>query len=94
VLAVWRECHRPARIRVPRETTFEQEGDAAGVREVRRLGIECVPSAGEPTRSVGIFGVLLGRFGGVILTVMWSETGCVDGAASPTSFLRTQGISL
>jgi hypothetical protein len=28
---------------VPSKTTFEREGDAAGVREDRQLGIECVP---------------------------------------------------
>jgi hypothetical protein len=50
-------------------------------------------SAGESSPSVGILGGLLYRFGGVMLTVMYSVTGCVDRAASPTSFLRTQGIS-
>jgi hypothetical protein len=51
-------------------------------------------SAGESesSPSVGIGGLLC-RFGGVTLTVMYSVTGCVDRAASPTSFLRTQGIS-
>jgi len=33
------------------------------------------------------------RSGGVMLTVMYSVTGCADRAASLTSFLRTQGMS-
>jgi hypothetical protein len=50
-------------------------------------------SAGESSFSIGILGRLLYRFRGVMLTVMYSVTGCVDRAASPTSFSRTQGIS-
>jgi hypothetical protein len=51
-------------------------------------------SAVELSSWVGMLGVLLYRFRGVMLTVMYSVTGCVDRAASPTSFSRTQGISV
>jgi hypothetical protein len=50
-------------------------------------------SAGESSSSVGIVGRLLSGFGIVMLTVMYSVTGCVDRAAFPPSFSRTQGIS-
>jgi hypothetical protein len=50
-------------------------------------------SAGESSPSVGILGGLLHGFGGVILTDMYSVTGCVDRADSRTSFSRAQGIS-
>jgi hypothetical protein len=50
-------------------------------------------SAGESLLLVGILGGMLYRSGGVILTVRYSVTGCVDGAASPRSFSKTQGIS-
>ena len=43
--------------------------------------------------SIGILEGLLYGFGGVILIVMYSVTGCVDRAATPTTFSRTQGIS-
>jgi hypothetical protein len=43
---------------------------------------------------VGILGGLLYRFGDVMLTVRYRVTGCVDRAACPTSFSRTQGISV
>jgi hypothetical protein len=52
-------------------------------------------SEGEWSSLVGIVGGLLYGFGGVILTVRCSVTGCVDRAraASPTSLSRIQGIS-
>jgi hypothetical protein len=50
-------------------------------------------SEGESSSSVCIHGGLLHKFGGVMLTVMYRVTGCVDRVASSTSFLRTQGIS-
>jgi hypothetical protein len=50
-------------------------------------------SAGESSSSVGIHGGLLHRFGDVMLIVMYRVTGCVDRAASPRAFSRTQGIS-
>ena len=50
-------------------------------------------SAGESSSSVGIVGGLLYGFGGVMFTVMHSVTGCVDRAASSTSFSRKQRIS-
>jgi hypothetical protein len=49
-------------------------------------------SVGESSSLVGIRGLLY-RFVDVMLTVMYSVTGCVDSAASPRSFARTQGIS-
>lgn len=48
---------------------------------------------GEPSCPVGILGELLYRFGGVMLTVMYSVIGSVERAAAPPSFSRTQGIS-
>ena len=50
-------------------------------------------SARNSTSLVGILGGLSNRFGGVVLTVMYNVTGCVDRAASSTSFSRIQGIS-
>jgi hypothetical protein len=51
-------------------------------------------SVGTSTSLVGILGgLLLYRFGGAILTDMYSMTGCVDRAAPLTLFSRRQGIS-
>ena len=57
-----------------------------------RPGIEG-SSTRESSSLAGILCELLYRFGGVMLTVMYSVTGWVDRAVSPTSFSRTQGIS-
>ncbi len=64
----------------------------SGAGNWMRLGI-VASSAEELSPSVGIHGGLLHRFGGVMLTVMYRVTGCIDRPASPTSFSRTQGIS-
>jgi hypothetical protein len=50
-------------------------------------------SAGELSSLVGILGGLLYMFGSVMAIVMYSVTGRAGRAASPTLFLRTQGIS-
>jgi hypothetical protein len=50
-------------------------------------------SAGELSFSIGMLGGPLYWFGGLMLTVMYSVTGCADRAASPPSFSRTQAIS-
>ena len=49
-----------------------------------------VSSTGDSSPLVGILGRLLYGSGGVMLIVIYSVTGCVDGSAS---FVRTQGIS-
>ena len=58
-----------------------------------RSGIVVVPLAEESSSSGGILGGLLYRFGGVMLTIMYSVTGWAEGGAPSAPFSRTQGKS-